>query len=61
MSYMVAINYDPVWTALTWALENYPSYSMNLAMRHESYQRPEKIYYYFKEQKDAVFFALRWA
>jgi len=64
MSAVVTLPYDPVWQALDWAKENCPSYITN-AMAHHGKMKSvhggcDSISYYFGEEKDAVFFALRW-
>ena len=52
----VTLPYDPVWTALDWAKKHCPSYITNKAMDTGLWQ----IEYFFGDEKDAVFFSLKW-
>ncbi len=61
MSCSVILQYDPVWQALTWAIKNCPSYSTNIAIFRPPSTNPWQIRYYFTDQKDAVYFALKWS
>lgn len=63
---IVTIPYDPVWTALDWAKEHCPSYITNdvhvsgYKGGYETYDNT-KIDYFFGDERDAAFFALRWS
>lgn len=63
----VTLPYDPKWKALVWAKENCPSYITN-AVGNTSRLKKEPggysgggIVYYFSDERDATFFALRWS
>ena len=58
----ITLPYDPEWPALAWAKECCPSYITNdyHCVGYNSYDT-SKIDYFFSEEADAVFFALRWA
>lgn len=60
MSKIVTLTYDPVWTPLTWAKENCPSYITNDLHQdgYNTYDRT-KIDYFFADTEDAFKFALR--
>ena len=55
----VTLLYDPAWTALEWAKKHCPSYITNTSP--VSHQRWREIDYFFGDEKDAVFFKLRWS
>ena len=62
----VTLPYDPVWTALDWAKKNCPSYITNATGPARTKKVPggwvnnASIVYYFSDEQDAVFFALKW-
>jgi hypothetical protein len=55
-----------VWTALDWAKKNCPSYITNATGPARTKKVPggwvnnASIVYYFSDEQDAVFFALKW-
>jgi hypothetical protein len=51
----IVLAYDPDWQALRWAKENCSSYITNTATEDT------KICYYFREERDATAFVLRWS
>lgn len=58
----VTLPYSPFWEPLTWAKENCPSYISNdLHMDGYNTYDHKKIDYFFGNEKDAVWFSLRWA
>lgn len=64
----VTLPYDPVWTALTWAKENCPSYITNEVQNTTRLKKvpggwvPDScIVYFFSDEKDALMFALKWS
>lgn len=61
MSTIVTLPYDPVWTPLDWAKKNCPSYITNDVHQDGYYTYDNtKIDYFFGNERDAVFFSLRW-
>lgn len=66
-SYTVILDYDPVWAPLDWAKKHCPSYITNRAIVEEIdrgfYSRNivHQIEYIFSDDRDAVWFTLRWA
>lgn len=58
--------YDPMWVAVEWAKENCRSYITNKVRKVECISADglayyeQKIDYYFANEGDAVWFALRW-
>lgn len=58
----VTIKYDPTWPALDWAKKHCPSYITN-DMHQDGYNTYDhtRIDYFFSDEKDAVWFALRWS
>lgn len=58
---VITLPYDPTWKALEWAKKNCPSYITNhVHVDSDAKVNPEYINYYFVEQKDAIWFAIRW-
>ena len=62
----VTLPYDDNWAALTWAKKNCPSYITNATTRVvidvvSMYPYENVVNYYFGDEKDANWFALRWA
>jgi len=62
MNKKVTLLYDPTWQALYWAKKHCPSYVTSdiHQIGYNSYVE-NKIDYFFHDEKDAVFFTLRWA
>jgi hypothetical protein len=62
----VTLPYDPVWTALDWVKAHCPSYITNQSGTARIKAVPggwindASTDYFFSEEKDAVFFSLRW-
>ena len=58
----VTLPYDPVWEPLHWAKRYCPSYITN-DMHCDGYNTYDntKIDYFFANEKDAMWFVLRWA
>lgn len=58
---IVTLPYDSVWEAMTWAKEHCPSYITN-DMHQDGYNTydDKKIDYYFSDERDVIFFSLRW-
>lgn len=58
----VTIPYTPFWEPLEWAKQYCPSYITN-DMHQDGYYTYDhtKIDYHFADEKDAVWFALRWS
>jgi len=60
----VTLPYDKTWEPLDWAKKNCPSYITNAFASPISPSSTEDtifIDYFFREEKDAMFFTLRWA
>ena len=58
----ITLPYDPEWPALAWAKEHCPSYiTNNFTKARYNGNLTGEIDYFFSEEADAVFFALRWA
>ena len=60
MSNIVTLPYDPEWRALSWAKANCPSYITNQMHPKTALLIGPYIDYYFSDDKDATFFALKW-
>lgn len=64
MSTIVTLPYDPVWRPLAWAKQNCPSYITNRVHnddgRHFFDKTVCKIDYFFRDERDALLFGLRW-
>ena len=67
MEMTVTLPYDPVWTALDWAKEHCPSYITNKASNTTRLKpvtggwiNDSSIVYYFSDERDVIFFSLRW-
>lgn len=58
---IVTLKYDPVWSALDWAKKNCPSYITNRVhlTDDQTYNR-DLIDYFFADERDSFWFALRW-
>ena len=56
---VITIPYDHEWKALRWAVKYCPSYITNVLPSVDNIDHG--IDYYFSEEKDAMFFALKWA
>ena len=57
----ITLPYDPDWPALAWAKEHCPSYiTNNFHTAKYNGNLTGKIDYFFSDEQDAVFFALRW-
>lgn len=56
----VTLPYDPIWTALDWAKKHCPSYITNTAVPDYAKAGTAQIEYIFSDERDAVFFSLRW-
>ena len=58
----VTLPYDPCWEPLEWAKKYCPSYITN-DMHCDGYNTYDntKIDYFFANEKDAMWFVLRWA
>lgn len=61
MSYIVTLEYDPVWPALDWVKDHCNSYITN-DVHQDGYDTYDlnKIDYFFGDEKDATLFRLRW-
>ena len=58
---IVTLPYDPLWRPLVWAKEHCPSYITNDLHKNEYEQYDlEKIDYFFSEEKDVIWFKLKW-
>ncbi len=62
MSSAVILKYDPTWKALEWAKEHCPSYISNTTVTKDNSIEygTHYIKYYFSNEKDAMWFKLRW-
>ena len=62
MTVTATIPYDPLWTPLEWAKVYCPSYISNDLHQtgYYTYDR-DKIDYFFGNDKDAMWFLLRWS
>jgi hypothetical protein len=64
MSIIVTLPYNPTWTELAWAKKHCPSYITNQAHSTPRYDTFDvkglKIDYYFRNEKEALMFRLRW-
>lgn len=58
--YIVTLPYDPAWTVLPWVERNCKSYQYN-SIHFNKVEDRSKIDYVFSDEKDAIFFALKWA
>lgn len=58
---IVTLPYDPTWQALEWAKKHCPSYITNDVhpYGYNTYDR-KKIDYFFSDEKDVIWFKLRW-
>lgn len=58
----VTIPYDPLWTPLEWVKTHCPSYVTN-DLHCDGYNTydPTQVDYFFSNERDAMWFALRWA
>jgi hypothetical protein len=57
----VTVPYDPFWEPLTWAKEHCPSYITNDVHKNTNESgQGVLIDYFFREEKDAMVFMLRW-
>ena len=62
MRYTVTLPHEYEWHPSSWAKENCPSYlSATAHIRVGRNLPPSKVDYYFADEKDAAWFALRWA
>ena len=67
MSTAITLPYDPAWRAVEWAKQHCPSYITNEAVPPEPRRSLSDssneyyIKYYFGNERDAVWFALRWS
>jgi hypothetical protein len=67
MSITVTLPYDPVWSALTWAKKNCPSYITNKCSNTTRLKKvpggwvsDSNIDYFFGNKEDAILFKLTW-
>ena len=61
MDIKVTLPYDPFWTPLDWVNKNCASYITNDIHQDEyNTYNPTKIDYFFGNEKDAIWFRLRW-
>lgn len=63
MTIKVTLPHDPLWYALEWAVKNCPSYITNDTEKGTHFTGLETIAYvnyYFSDQRDANWFALKW-
>ena len=58
MSTSVVLAYDPTWRALEWAKTHCKSYITNGGVVNNN--PPLEIKYFFGDERDAMWFALRW-
>lgn len=61
MSTKVTVPYTPFWEPLAWAKEHCPSYISN-DLHRDGYKTYDHtcIDYFFSDEQDAMWFALRW-
>lgn len=58
----VTLPYDPVWTALDWAKKHCSSYITNDVHKNTGESGSGvQIDYFFYDDRDAVFFSLKWS
>lgn len=57
----VTLPYDPVWEPLEWAKRYCPSYITNDIHKHGNSYDNKRIDYFFENEKDAMWFVLRWS
>jgi hypothetical protein len=64
MTIKVTLPHDPLWYALEWAVKNCPSYITNdaetVTIDKYGLEVYMKVNYYFSDQRDANWFALKW-
>ena len=56
----VTLPYDPFWTPLEWAKKHCSSYISNDIHKYGNSYDSSRIDYFFSDEKDAMWFALRW-
>lgn len=65
MSYVVTLPHDHEWRPLEWAKRHCPSYITNAAHRRDANGERRSydydIDYFFADERDAVWFQLRWS
>ena len=57
----VTLPYDPVWKPLEWAKKYCPSYITNDIHKYGNSYDNTRIDYFFGNEKDAMWFVLRWS
>ena len=56
----VTLPYDPAWRPLEWAKKYCPNYITNDIHKYGNTYFFTRIDYFFGDEKDAMWFALRW-
>ena len=57
----VTLPYDPLWAPLDWAKKYCPSYITNDIHKYSNSYDSSRIDYFFGNEKDAMWFVLRWS
>ena len=57
----VTLSYDPTWAALEWAKKHCSSYITNDIHKYGNSYDNKRIDYFFRDEKDAIWFTLRWS
>jgi len=57
----VTLPYDPIWAALEWAKKHCSSYITNDIHKYGNSYDNKRIDYFFRDEKDAIWFTLRWS
>ena len=53
--------YDPLWAPLEWVKKHCSSYISNDIHKYGNSYDAKRIDYFFRDEKDAIWFVLRWA
>ena len=57
----VTLPYDPLWASLEWAKKHCSSYISNNIHKYGNSYDNKRIDYFFRDEKDAIWFTLKWS
>ncbi len=57
----VTLPYDPLWVPLEWAKKHCSSYISNNIHKYGNSYDNKRIDYFFRDEKDAIWFTLKWS
>jgi len=57
----VTLPYDPFWAPLEWAKKHCSSYISNDIHKYDNSYDAKRIDYFFRDEKEALMFLLRWS